>query len=571
MVMEAVPSPQCVGREFVRQYYTLLNKAPLHLHRFYNHDSSFVHGCLKERLPQAVHGQQQIHQKIIELDFNDCKAKILLVDSHRTLDNGVVVQVSGELSNNGQPMRRFVQTFVLAPQSAKKYYVRNDIFRYQDDISDDEECMEERSIEQENEVQRATPAELGLTNSAPIMDSSAAAVPSTQSVTDGNVSATMNGTDHQEEETVQTRSSPPMQPTYQQVELVAPAAAPVVEPVPEKVEIPAEPAKEPEPAVVPNIPVKQIVEPVAPVIPTGPPELKTFANLFKAPSSYNGTAPGLPNNVALTPAFAKTAPAPSPAAAPATSAPTPVPAVPTAPAPVATPAAPANESAAAPTTNGNDNFPAVMPQRNNYRSGRSATGNGRGGSYNNRDRDNERVDREASRDSTEEIGEWKQPNGEGYSRERPEFRRYDDNVQIFCGNIPHATTDENLKELFEEFGPVVEVRILGKGVRTPPGTGRAPLYAFIIFETSEAAEAALNKKPLYLNGDHRLNVEQKRRGGSMNTSGQREQRGGSMNRGGGVGGPGRGRSGGVMGQSRGGEGGRGGMSGGRGGFMNRRQ
>jgi Ras GTPase-activating protein-binding protein 1 len=102
-------------------------------------------------LPEEVHGQQQIHQKIMELDFHDCKAKILLVDSHRTLENGVVVQVgcltfyilstvtnvhpfpkvSGELSNNGQPMRRFVQTFVLAPQSAKKYYVRNDIFRYQ--------------------------------------------------------------------------------------------------------------------------------------------------------------------------------------------------------------------------------------------------------------------------------------------------------------------------------------------------------------------------------------------------------------------------------------------------------
>lgn len=110
-----------------------------------------MHGGLKERLPEEVHGQQQIHQKIMELDFHDCKAKILLVDSHRTLDNGVVVQVfivhhytstscfikqqilqvSGELSNNGQPMRRFVQTFVLAPQSAKKYYVRNDIFRYQ--------------------------------------------------------------------------------------------------------------------------------------------------------------------------------------------------------------------------------------------------------------------------------------------------------------------------------------------------------------------------------------------------------------------------------------------------------
>lgn len=32
MVMET-PSPQCVGREFVRQYYTLLNEVPLHLHR----------------------------------------------------------------------------------------------------------------------------------------------------------------------------------------------------------------------------------------------------------------------------------------------------------------------------------------------------------------------------------------------------------------------------------------------------------------------------------------------------------------------------------------------------------
>ena len=35
------------------------------------------------------------------------------------------------MSNNGQPLRRFMQTFVLAPQSPKKYYVHNDIFRYQ--------------------------------------------------------------------------------------------------------------------------------------------------------------------------------------------------------------------------------------------------------------------------------------------------------------------------------------------------------------------------------------------------------------------------------------------------------
>lgn len=33
MVMEETPSPHVVGREFVRQYYTLLNQAPMHLHR----------------------------------------------------------------------------------------------------------------------------------------------------------------------------------------------------------------------------------------------------------------------------------------------------------------------------------------------------------------------------------------------------------------------------------------------------------------------------------------------------------------------------------------------------------
>jgi len=137
MVMEP-PSPQCVGREFVRQYYTLLNQAPLHLHRFYSHNSSFVHGGLENgKEAEAVFGQQDIHQKIMQLNFRDCHAKIRQVDSHETLANGVVVQVSGELSNNGEPMRRFMQTFVLAPQSPKKYYVHNDIFRYQDEVFDD--------------------------------------------------------------------------------------------------------------------------------------------------------------------------------------------------------------------------------------------------------------------------------------------------------------------------------------------------------------------------------------------------------------------------------------------------
>lgn len=138
--MEAQPSPQIVGREFVRQYYTLLNKAPDHLHRFYNNSSSFLHEGLdaNNRDAQMVIGQKQIHNKILQLNFRDCHAKISHVDAQATLGNGVVVQATGELSNAGQPMRRFTQTFVLASQSPKKYYVHNDIFRYQDYYVEDE-------------------------------------------------------------------------------------------------------------------------------------------------------------------------------------------------------------------------------------------------------------------------------------------------------------------------------------------------------------------------------------------------------------------------------------------------
>nr|XP_009920645.1 PREDICTED: ras GTPase-activating protein-binding protein 2-like isoform X1 [Haliaeetus albicilla] len=118
MVMEK-PSPLLVGREFVRQYYTLLNKAPDFLHRFYGRNSSYVHGGLDAsgKPQEAVYGQAEIHKKVMSLQFSECHTKIRHVDAHATLSDGVVVQVMGELSNNGQPMRKFMQTFVLAPET----------------------------------------------------------------------------------------------------------------------------------------------------------------------------------------------------------------------------------------------------------------------------------------------------------------------------------------------------------------------------------------------------------------------------------------------------------------------
>ena len=85
MVMEK-PSPLLVGREFVRQYYTLLNQAPDMLHRFYGKNSSYVHGGLDSngKPADAVYGQKEIHRKVMSQNFTNCHTKIRHVDAHAT-------------------------------------------------------------------------------------------------------------------------------------------------------------------------------------------------------------------------------------------------------------------------------------------------------------------------------------------------------------------------------------------------------------------------------------------------------------------------------------------------------
>lgn len=119
------------------------------LFSFYNQQSSFTHkgwdpdASAKDDEDLPIVGQKNIHDKIQAMNFRDCHAKISHVDAQATLGDGVVVQVFGELSNDGHQMRRFTQTFVLACQSPKKYYVHNDIFRYHDIYCEDEDQQRE--------------------------------------------------------------------------------------------------------------------------------------------------------------------------------------------------------------------------------------------------------------------------------------------------------------------------------------------------------------------------------------------------------------------------------------------
>ncbi|KAF8518358.1 hypothetical protein BU17DRAFT_19849, partial [Hysterangium stoloniferum] len=157
--------PSEVGWQFVPQYYTFVNKQPHRLHCFYTKNSTFIHGTEGED-GRPCYGQQEIHNKILSIGFQDCKVFIHSVDAQSSANGGIIIQVIGEMSNKGEPWRKFAQTFFLAEQP-NGYFVLNDIFRFLKEESVDPEDEEAENAEsavpptevaQENTLEPAAPA-----------------------------------------------------------------------------------------------------------------------------------------------------------------------------------------------------------------------------------------------------------------------------------------------------------------------------------------------------------------------------------------------------------------------------
>lgn len=611
------PTPQSVGREFVRQYYTLLNKAPLHLHRFYSGDSSFVHGGLEkdDKTLEPVHGQQEIHEKIMQLNFRDCKAKVRQVDAHATLASGVVVQVLGELSNNHQPMRRFMQTFVLAPQSPKKYYVYNDIFRYQDEVFTDLdlEANSNTSFDEADKYRGQTPSD-GI---------------ATVSIIDGvQKEPHLNGGSElsprvpvEVPPTSMLEPSEP-EPEVEQLELIAPppASSSVVPPKEEEVKAePSEPElehlesitatedqevqEEEKPVIIKEeVAAPVVAAPVPVVTPANvanpePNEKPTYANLFKKSGNTAVVATG---SISLPPAgFGKsgTSQVTSSSSNSTTSPPT----GPNGPM-TTNSGASVKENSPAGFQGGTSRDQSGKPFRGNSARGGGSTGGGsnRGqsgsggsggsghpsGSGQQASRDRYHPSRESvSSNAGDENPNAANPGRGGGSRMgNNTLNNFPDSHRVFVGNLPHHCQESDLEELFSKFGKVVDVRINNKGVaqsrNLTDSQKSVPNFGFVVFEDEKAAMACLTHKPINLPNGHRLNVETKKKnnrddgrgsfgsfGGANRGSGNNFDRGsqeqlGGLGRGGLNSNSGR-SGGGPRGGSRGG--GRGGFSGSRGG------
>ncbi|KAJ7778278.1 hypothetical protein B0H16DRAFT_1502886 [Mycena metata] len=138
-------NPSEVGWQFVPQYYTFVNKQPDRLHQFYTKKSTFIHGTEGDDGKPCL-GQQEIHQRITAIGFQDCKVFIHSVDAQSSADGGIIIQVIGEMSNHADPWRKFVQTFFLAEQP-NGYFVLNDIFRF----------LKEETVESDDASEAADP------------------------------------------------------------------------------------------------------------------------------------------------------------------------------------------------------------------------------------------------------------------------------------------------------------------------------------------------------------------------------------------------------------------------------
>ncbi|KAF8627350.1 hypothetical protein AX15_004420 [Amanita polypyramis BW_CC] len=144
--------PSEVGWQFVPQYYTFVNKHPNRLHCFYTKQSTFIHGTEGEE-SKPCYGQHEIHQKITSIGFQDCKVFIHSVDAQSSANGGIIIQVIGEMSNHGEPWRKFVQTFFLAEQP-NGYFVLNDIFRFlKEETVESDEAAEVTETETETETE----------------------------------------------------------------------------------------------------------------------------------------------------------------------------------------------------------------------------------------------------------------------------------------------------------------------------------------------------------------------------------------------------------------------------------
>jgi cold-inducible RNA-binding protein len=104
--------------------------------------------------------------------------------------------------------------------------------------------------------------------------------------------------------------------------------------------------------------------------------------------------------------------------------------------------------------------------------------------------------------------------------------------KLFVGNLAFDTTENDLQDLFEKFGPVTEVNLV-----TDRMSGRSRGFAFVTMATDEGAQSAISGLTTHSLHGREIRVSEARPREERSSGGGG---GGGYGRGGGGGGGGRG-------------------------------
>ncbi|XDV46740.1 hypothetical protein PO909_014566 [Leuciscus waleckii] len=333
----------------------------------------------------------------------------------------------GELSNRGRPMRRFMQTFVLAPEGSavNKFYVHNDIFRYEEEVFGDSEAelgeSEEEEEEEEEQVETHASPE-------PVQDR-----PSSPSYYKPPTPVS-NGVEEQQEE-AEPEAEPESQPEplanqETEAELIPEAELHTSEAEPEE-KVQEERGSTPVPALTPP--------------PHTPEPPKAFSWALVTSKNLPPAGAGISSHVLK--------------------------------ASVQPRVELKHDSQREPRDQRRERgFPPRGP----------------------------RADGSGSEGGKPYISFRGRGDSDGDSEGRRSVR-YPDSHQLFVGNLPHDIDEVELKEFFMTFGNVVEMRINTKAVG-----GKLPNFGFVVYDDSEPVQRILGAKPVMFRGEVRLNVEEKK-------------------------------------------------------------
>ncbi|KAJ3706379.1 hypothetical protein LUZ61_010084 [Rhynchospora tenuis] len=119
-----------IGSYFASNYYQMLQTHPHLVHQFYNNASTMVRLDAATMDTATAVGMLQIHSLVMNLNISTIEIKTC--QCLESWSGGILVIVSGMVQmRDSLTRRRFVQTFLLAPQE-KGYFVLNDMFHVLD-------------------------------------------------------------------------------------------------------------------------------------------------------------------------------------------------------------------------------------------------------------------------------------------------------------------------------------------------------------------------------------------------------------------------------------------------------